>query len=129
MKHFLEKIDDNKRKELELKVNNNLNQIAKENSLLSGCTSIINILSKAKKDAYLSMYYERFIFFFIFFLFDEKDKIERYINLFKKIESCYKIFTDEIEIFPIITKEDEKLIFEGFDIIDYSTANKNINSK
>ena len=64
MKHDLEKIADNKRQEFELKANKNLNQIAKENSLLCGCTNIIEILSKAKREAKLSIYYEDFIFFF-----------------------------------------------------------------
>ena len=129
MKHALEKIEDNKRQEFELKANKNLNQIAKENSLLSGCTNIIEILSKAKTEAKLSIYYENFIFFFMFIFLNEIGKIERYINLFQKIESCYKIFTDEIEIFPIITQKNKKLIFEGFDIIDHSTTNKDFNLK
>jgi hypothetical protein len=53
-------------------------------------------------------------------------RIERYIDLFKKIENCYKIFTDEISIYPLISEKDNILIFEGFYIIDQSKKIKDI---
>ena len=132
IKNFLEKIEEGnkkKRKEYELIANKYLTKISKENSLLSGCSNALEILSKAKHEAKLSIYYENFFFFFMFYLLSSTRRIERYIDLFKKIESCYKIFTDEISIFPLISEKNDKLIFEGFDIIEHSKANKDINLK
>ena len=129
IKNSLEKIEDGneiKRKDYELLAHQYLNQISKENSLLSGCTNINEILKKAKFDANLSIYYASFIFFFMIHWLNYITRIERYIDLFKKIENCYKIFTDEISIYPLISEKDNILIFEGFYIIDQSKKNKDI---
>ena len=129
IKNSLEKIEDGneiKRKDYELLAHQYLNQISKENSLLSGCTNINEILKKAKFDANLSIYYASFIFFFMIHWLNYITRIERYIDLFKKIENCYKIFTDEISIYPLISEKDNILIFEGFYIIDQSKKIKDI---
>ena len=66
IKNSLEKIEDGneiKRKDYELLAQQYLNKTAKENSLLSGCTNINEILKKAKFDANLSIYYANFTFF------------------------------------------------------------------
>ena len=129
IKNSLEKIEDGneiKRKDYELLAHQYLKQISKENSLLSGCTNINEILKKAKFDANLSIYYANFIFFFMIHWLNYITRIELYIDLFKKIENCYKIFTDEISIYPLISEKDNILIFEGFYIIDQSKKIKDI---
>ena len=52
-------------------------------------------------------------------MIDGISRIQRYISLFKKIENCYKIFTDEISIFPLISENKNRLVFEGFEIFDH----------
>ena len=111
-----------KRDDLETKANIYFNIIAKENSLLSNCTNIYEILKKAKYESNLYIYYEKYFFLFFFFL-DGIRKIERYISLFKKIENCYKIFTDEISIYPLISENKNGIIFDGFEIIEHSNKN------
>ena len=125
IKNCLEKVNSNNkeneltRKELEDKADRYFHKIANENSLLSSCENILDILKKAKYEANLCIRNEKFFLFFLFIVLDNISRIERYISLFKKIENCYKIFTDEISIFPLTSENKKKIIFEGFEIFDH----------
>ena len=86
-----------KRKQLQNEANILYNEIAEENSFLKGCNNIMNILEKAKYDSNRFFFYST-IFFFIF----NKRAMDTFLSIFKEIENCYKIFTDEISIIPLI---------------------------
>ena len=117
IKKELDEIDCNgnkkveRRKELQEETNVLFNEIAIENSFLRGCENIINILEKAKYDSDLYFFYS----FFYFSLFSNRISLESYMSYFKKVENCYKIFTDEISMIPLI--EDQN--FNGFEIIEH----------
>ena len=106
IKEELNEIDSNgnkniqRRKELQDEANNLFIEISKENSFLSGCSNIFNILEKAKYDSNLIYFYS--IFYLALFIIGFYNNLNTYISLFKKIENCYKIFTYEISIIPII---------------------------
>lgn len=132
IKNDLEKIDIEKdnneqRTQLEKKANDFFQEISKDNSLLSGCKNIFNILEKAKYEANFYFYSGSF-YYFIFLRFLTKIvRIKQYISVFKKIENCYKIFTDEVSIIPLISKNEDKDVFEfnGFQILEHLNKNKN----
>ena len=106
-----------RRRELQNEANNLFIEISKENSFLSGCSNIVTILEKAKYDSNLIFFYSIFLLSLLRIGFYEN--LNRYISLFKKIENCYKIFTDEISIIPIIEKKQLK----GFQIIEHLDKN------
>ena len=109
-----------RRRELQNEANNLFIEISKENSFLSGCSNIVTILEKAKYDSNLIFFYSIFLLSLLRIGFYEN--LNRYISLFKKIENCYKIFTDEISIIPIIEEKQSK----GFQIIEHlDKDNKN----
>ena len=106
-----------RRRELQNEANNLFIEISKENSFLSGCSNIVTILEKAKYDSNLIFFYSIFLLSLLRIGFYED--LNTYISLFKKIENCYKIFTDEISIIPIIEKKQLK----GFQIIEHLDKN------
>ena len=109
-----------RRRELQNEANNLFIEISKENSFLSGCSNIVTILEKAKYDSNLIFFYSIFLLSLLRIGFYED--LNTYISLFKKIENCYKIFTDEISIIPIIEEKQSK----GFQIIEHlDKDNKN----
>lgn len=87
-----------KKKELQMEANKLYNEIGEENSFLKGCNNIMNILEKAKYDS------NEFFFYNIFFfrIFHKKINMDTFLLIFKEIENCYKIFTDEISIIPLL---------------------------
>ena len=108
-----------RRKELKNEANTLFNIISKENTFLTGCTNIFSILEKAEYDSNLAFYYH-IIVMYLFILFPLYKKflfghLSAYISIFKKIENCFKIFTDEISLLPII--EGKKC--KGFKIIEH----------
>lgn len=125
LKTEIEKLDLNKEEDIKKRNNfeNQINilfkEISEENSLLSGIGNIQNILEKAKYDA------SKCIFFSIYFslLTSDKKKCMNIISLFKKIEYCYKIFTNEISIVPIILSNKNEIIFKGFEILEHINEN------
>lgn len=127
IKEELNEIDSNgnkkiqRRKELQDEANNLFIEISKENSFLSGCTNIFNILEKAKYDSNLIYFYS--IFALSLFIIGFYNNLNTYISLFKKIENCYKIFTDEISIIPII-EENQLKYFEIIEHLDKDEKNK-----
>lgn len=92
-----------KRKQLQIEANIIYNEIAKANSFLKGCNDIMNILEKAKYDSNLFFFYSS-IFFNIF---SRNRTMDIFLSIFKEIENCYKIFTDEISIIPLIKQGDQ----------------------
>ena len=87
-----------KKKQLQMEANKLYNEIGEENSFLKGCNNIMNILEKAKYDS------NEFFFYNIFFfrIFHKKINMDTFLLIFKEIENCYKIFTDEISIIPLL---------------------------
>ena len=107
-----------RRKELKNEANNLFNIISKENTFLNGCTNIFSILEKAEYDSNLAFFYSMIImYFFNFYPFHNFffGSLNTYISIFKNIENCFKIFTDEISLLPII--EGKKC--KGFKIIEH----------
>ena len=99
-----------RKKELQNEANHIFAEIAKENSFLRGCDNIMNIIEKAKYDSDLYFYYS-FLFIKIF----RKKSLDTFFSIFKEIENCYKIFTDEISMIPRIKTGDQI----EFDIIEH----------
>ena len=100
-----------RRKDLQSEANKIYTDIAKENSFLRGCDDITDIVEKARYDSHKIFFYSSIFFHFFYF----NNSLDDYISIFKKIENCYKIFTDEISMIPII-KEGNKI---EFDIIEH----------
>ena len=78
----------------------------KNNSFLRGCNNIMDIVKKAKYDSDLIFFYS----FLFFRIFKPKNTLEKYISIFKRVENCYKIFTDEISMIPLIKNEQIELL-------------------
>ena len=125
IKSELEKIDWNnqidQRKILEKEACKYFKNISSENSLLSGISNITEILEQAKFEFKKTIFYE--ILFLSLFSLSEKNKINKFISFFKKIEHCYKIYTNEIVIVPLINKNENEIEFRGFQIWDHINDN------
>jgi len=104
-------IKKEKKKELQMEANKLFNEISEENSFLKGCNNIMNILEKAKYDTNEFFFYSMFFFS----IFHVKLNMDTFLLIFKEIENCYKIFTDEISIIPLLKQGDQ---FE-FQIIEH----------
>ena len=87
-----------KKKELQMEANKLYNEIGEENSFLKGCNNIMNILEKAKYDSNEFFFYNTFFFH----IFHKTINMDTFLLIFKEIENCYKIFTDEISIIPLL---------------------------
>ena len=87
-----------KKKELQMEANKLYNEIGEENSFLKGCNNIMNILEKAKYDSNEFFFYNTFFFH----IFHKTINMDSFLLIFKEIENCYKIFTDEISIIPLL---------------------------
>ena len=87
-----------KKKQLQMEANKLYNEIGEENSFLKGCNNIMNILEKAKYDSNEFFFYNTFFFH----IFHKTINMDTFLLIFKEIENCYKIFTDEISIIPLL---------------------------
>ena len=104
-------------KQTEQKVNNLYSKIALENSFLSSCNNIKNILYKADRDCKVSL----LKYLFMELLIPEtRDSVVTYLEIFKEIEHIYKIFKDDLILKPIVTKEisGNKMEVTGFQILE-----------
>ena len=81
-----------------MEANKLYNEIGEENSFLKGCNNIMNILEKAKYDSNEFFFYNTFFFH----IFHKTINMDTFLLIFKEIENCYKIFTDEISIIPLL---------------------------
>ena len=87
-----------KKKQLQMEANKLYNEIGEENSFLKGCNNIMNILEKEKYDSNEFFFYNTFFFH----IFHKTINMDTFLLIFKEIENCYKIFTDEISIIPLL---------------------------
>ena len=99
----LKKPDINKkdRKNYEDKVKDIYKKLSEENSFYSNIVSIDSIVANAHFHNYVFKVKSIFLRSIMLMAFFRND-ISEYINIFKKIEHNYKIYTDEIMLKPII---------------------------
>ena len=112
-------INKNDRIEIENNVKKIYKDLSEENSFFSNIRTIDSIIANAHFHNMIFIAKAKLFGALLFIFFWRKKNISEYINIFKKIEHNYKIYTNDIMLKPIMNNGDIKT-FKWFELVKIS---------